>query len=320
MRFIQVLSALAISASGPLGAAEKAARPTPSAATAADVCAAIDLINRSIDQVLAARNLPRPAEPINHERGLRLDHVYQLHLACLEQLHEIEAQRQIGRIPPLAAARPGAATADDVVALSKLMHDELKRPAWILWIVKLPEERASLTDKTADDAFSAALRLYVKMNALADKREVTADEAYAQLTRCVADAKAVLQRLDAAHRYRIDAPTVASGKDTGDAYRQCVAVRGTLQRAWQELSGPATTVPTATFPAQGADVFVQTQVVLAELNRLKLALGVSSSTPLAVRTEGKTWTDAYNQAVMVNYLLAQFGDVRNVATRESLRQ
>jgi hypothetical protein len=320
MRLIQIVSALAISASGTLVAAGPVGKPTPSAATLADVCAAIDLLNRSIDQVLAARNLPLPAEPICHERGLRLEHVYQLHMACLEQLHEIEAQRQIGRIPPLASAQPGASTADDVVALSKLMHNELKRPAWILWIVKLPEERAAFEDKTADDVFLEALRLYVKMNALADKRQVTADEVYAQLTRCVADAKAVLQHLDSAHRYRIDAPAAQAGKQAADAYAQCLIVRGTLQRISQEINRPTTPVPTTGFPAAGEDAFVQTQIVLAELNRLKLGIGVTASAPLAIRTEGKSWTDAYNQAVFVNYLLAQFGDLRRLAASESLGQ
>ncbi len=315
MRFILTVSALAICISGSLGAAERTGRP--SAASPDDVCAAIDLVNRSIDAVLAARNLPLPAEPISHERGLGLEHVYQLHMACLEQLHEIEAQRQIGRIPPLAAARPGAATADDLVALSKLMHDELKRPAWILWVVKLPEERAGFADKTADDAFVEALRLYVKINALADKRQVTADEVYAQLTRCVADAKAVLQHIDEAHRYRIDAPASQTSKQAAEVYGQCLTIRGTLGRISQELSRPATPVPSTSFAARGDDAFVQTQIVLAELNRLKLALGATANTPLAVRSEGKTWTDAYDQAVLVNYLLAQFGDLRKMAANDA---
>ncbi len=318
MRFIQIVSALAVCVSGSLGAAERVGRP--SAASPDDVCAAIDLVNRSIDTVLAARQLPLPAEPISHERGLRLEHVYQLHMACLEQLHEIEAQRQIGRIPPLAASQPGASTADDLVALSKLMHDELKRPAWILWVVKLPEERAAFENKTADDAFLEAQRLYVKINALADRRQVTADELYAQLTRCVADAKAVLQQLDAAHRYRIDAPSTQANKQAADVYGQCLATRSALERISRQLNRPTTTVPGTSFPARGEDAFVQTQIVLAELNALKLAVGATTTTLLAVRSEGKSWTDAYNQAVFVNYLLAQFGDLRKLAASEALEQ
>ena len=316
MRILHLPSVFTICVLGVWAAAGEKPRPiTPSVATESDVCAAIDLVNRSVDQVLAARNVPPPPEPIGREHGLRLEHVYQLHMACLEQLHQIEADRQIGRIPPLASSRPGAPTADDVVALSKLTHDELKRPAWILWVVKLPEERAGLSGRTADDAFLEALRLYVKMNALADHRQVTADEACAQLTRCVADAKAVLQHLDHAHRYRIDAPPTSGTKQTGDLYRQCLVVRGTLRDIARELNRTATPLPDASFPATGEDAFVQTQIVLTELNRLKLTMGVSDNTPLAVRSEGKTWTDAYNQAVFLNYLLAQFGDLRRLTNQ-----
>jgi hypothetical protein len=318
MRLTDFIAAMAVLAGSAPGTPVLAAgRPTPSVAMPAEVCSAIDLLNRSIDQVLAARKLPLPPEPINHERGLRLEHVYQLHMACLEQLHEIEAQRQIGRIPPLAAARPGLCTADDVVALSKIMHDELKRPAWILWVVKLPEERAALSDKTADDAFAEALRLYVKMNALAEKRQVAADEVYAQLVRCVADAKAVLRHIDGAHRYRIDAPHSESARHSSDVYSQCVAARRALGRIAQELNQSATPTQDANFSPAGEDAFVQTQILLAELNRLKLNVGTTESTPLAIRSEGKTWTDAHNQAALLNYLLGQFSDVRRLAASDS---
>jgi hypothetical protein len=317
MRLADFFTALIVLTGAPGAALQAAGQSTPAAATPADVCAAIDLLNRSLDKLLAARTLPLPAEPINHERGLRLEHVHQLHLACLEQLHEIEAQRQIGRIPPLAAARPSRCTADDLVALSKVMHDELKRPAWILWVVKLPEERAAFSDRTADDAFAEALRLYVKMNALADKRQVSADEVYAQLVRCVTDAKTVLRHVDIAHRYRIDAPQSETGKQPGDIYSQCLAARGTLARLAQELNYPATPAPATTFPPGAEDAFVQTQIVLAELNRLKLGIGNTDATPLAIRSDGKTWTDAYNQAVLLNYLLAQFSDLRRMTSTEA---
>src|SRR5205807_2309671 len=163
-------------------------------------------------------------------------------------------------------------------------------------------------------AFAETLRRYVKMNALADKRQVTAEEVCWQVARCVADAKAVLQHLDDAHRYRIDAPLTSSPKQAGDLYRQCLAVRGTLQAIERELNQMATPAPDVTFTAAGEDAgkdaFVQTQIVLAELNRIKLAIGVNENTPLAIRAEGKTWADAYNQAVLVNYLLGQFSEVR----------
>jgi hypothetical protein len=287
-------------------------------ATTSDVCAAIELLNRSVDQVLAARSIKSPLEPINQERGLRLEHVYQLHLACLEQLHDLDAMTRLGRIPPLASSRPMHYSAHDVLALSQLMHEELKRPAWILWITRLPEEKARVTGRAADDAFAETQRLYVKMNALAGKQQASADDVCAQLVRAVADAKAVLQHIDAAHRYRIDAPQTQAAKSPGDVLDQCLAVRRSINQVMQDLSQPVTPLPAV--DGNNVDqVFFQTQIVLAELNLLKLHIGASSSTLLAVRERNKTWTDAVNQAVLLEYLLNQTIPLRRLATEEGIR-
>jgi hypothetical protein len=295
------------------------ASPALAQPTLDDVCAGIELLNRSVDRVLDARSPgQRPKEPVSRERGLRLEHVYQLHLACLEQLHELEAATRLGRIPPLASSRPLSCRPGDVTALSQLMHEELKRPAWILWVTKLPEEKAAFTGRTADDAFGEALRLYVRMNSLADKRQVMADETYAQLVRAVADAKAVLQHIDPAHRYRIDAPAEAGDKSAADVYAECLLVRRTLSEIMRNFEQPETPLPDTALDdhAGGEDVFVQTQIVLAELNLLKLRIGVTSNTPLAVKAD-KTWSDACNQAALLNYLLRQVTALRQTVESTS---
>ena len=75
------------------------------------------------------------------------------------------------------------------------------------------------------------------MNALADKRQVTADEVCSQVTRCVADAKTVLQHLDSLNR-----PTreEASSQEATDTAHQTEArERDERFRQEAELEGQA---------------------------------------------------------------------------------
>lgn len=297
----------------------------PSAAFAqtkiSDVCAGLDLLNRSVDRMMLAGKIRLPAEPMNHESGLRLEHVYQLHLACLEMLHDLEANARIGRIPPLVSSPPMFYQAQDVVALSQLMHKELKRPAWILWITKLPDEHAVLNDRTADDAFTEALRLFVRMNAITRQRHSTPDEAFAQLARAIVDAKAVLRHIDSAHRYRIDAPSKQEASVPADIFERCLALRGTLNQVAKDYGQKATPLPfQRPRTLSGEDVFVQTQIILAELNLLKLRAGTASATPLAVRVTGKTWTDVVNLALFLDYLIGQTNDLRQLVASEPSTQ
>ena len=55
------------------------------------------------------------------------------------------------------------------------------------------------------------------------------------------------------------------------------------------------------------DVFFQTQILIAELNLIKLRLETVSSTPLAIKApDDTTPTDVYQQALLVEHLVKQF--------------
>src|SRR5256885_2187634 len=87
-----------------------------------------------------------------------------------------------------------------------------------------------------------------KVPLLAERRQVLADEVYAQFTRCVADAKAVLQPVGDAHRYRIHAPLTSANKQAGGLHGQGLVVRGTLRDMARELTQTATPLPDVGFP------------------------------------------------------------------------
>ena len=71
------------------------------------------------------------------------------------------------------------------------------------------------------------------------------------------------------------------------------------------------------------DVFLQTQIIIAELNLLKKRLNTVSTTPLPVPVSADTTpTDVHGQATMIEYLLSQAGDValNTAAKSDSVRQ
>ena len=58
------------------------------------------------------------------------------------------------------------------------------------------------------------------------------------------------------------------------------------------------------------DVYFQTQVIISDLNLLKMQLGTISTTPLPVPvSDDTTPTDVHGQATMLEYLLGQVGDI-----------
>ena len=67
-----------------------------------------------------------------------------------------------------------------------------------------------------------------------------------------------------------------------------------------------------------ADVFIQTQIIIAEINLLKIATGTISATPLPIPVKGKKPSDVHQEAVAMEYLLDQIDMLEQlVKTMES---
>ena len=70
-------------------------------------------------------------------------------------------------------------------------------------------------------------------------------------------------------------------------------------------------VPTKGYKLNPIDVFVQTQIIVAELNLLKLGTGTVSSTPLAIPVVGKKPGNCHQQAATVKHLVEQISTLRS---------
>lgn len=286
-------------------------------ATPSDVYAAVERLNRSVLVVLKARGVTPPVAPQAFEKGLGPMHVYQLHLACLNSLQQFEAQAKITQIP-LIVGRPMKYTPTDVLMLTQLMTADVARVASLLEITGLPKETGKFSGKNPDDVFQEVLKLYVNLNALSGKTKITPNEVYAEMLRAVSDAKSVLAQIDTALRYRIDAPNDATEKTPRDVFQQCLLVRATINEARRELKLGTTPTPTLTVAQKltPQDVFVQTQIIIAELNLIKLGTGTGNATPLAKPTSGKTPANVYQQVAALDYLLKQIQEMRQLAGNE----
>ena len=129
--------------------------------------------------------------------------------------------------------------------------------------------------------------------------------------------RSILTRIDPYRRYRIDSPAVDGPKTPAEVFAQCLEIRGTINDVRRELELGTTPVPSV---AEGQalrpeDVFIQTQIIIAELNLVKLGTGTSSSTPLTVPVSDKTPSDVFGQAALLDYLLKQIKPLRRLVAQ-----
>ena len=54
------------------------------------------------------------------------------------------------------------------------------------------------------------------------------------------------------------------------------------------------------------DIFIQTQMLIAELSELKRILSVAESSPVTKHVEGKTSTDVLQEVLSLNYMLERY--------------
>ncbi|MEE9146924.1 MAG: hypothetical protein V3U27_05940, partial [Candidatus Tectomicrobia bacterium] len=154
------------------------------------------------------------------------------------------------------------------------------------------------------------------LSRLAGSQEISPSEVYAEMVRATADVRAILQRIDQASRYRIDAPASEVKRKPHHVFARCLVVRREINNIRQTLQ--LTTRPLPNLPAWEVEpmhVFLQTQIIIAELNLLKLHFNTGTSTPLSIPVTGKTPTHVHQQALLMNHLLQQIPVVVQYASK-----
>lgn len=274
----------------------------------------MELVDRSLDMIIKLKNISNYKEIKLLEKGLRPMHTYQMAISCIDSLIEYQRKQGIPQLPKVVAI-PRVYIPADVMQLGQLLLNGLRDTFPQLLDASL--EPYEFTNKVPTDVFGKAVSIFVKIKVLSDVSNITPNETYAESVRVVSDVKSILSQIDPAQRYRIDAPVSPSNLTPSDVFQECLLLRQDINKLAEHLKLTITPIPEVDKNAtlHPADVFIQLQVIIAELNLLKMGTGTISSTPLAIPVSGKTPSDVHQQVVLARYLLAQILPLREMISK-----
>jgi len=269
--------------------------------------AAADLAERCADVLLDSRGIKNVKLLKKTESGLNPMHPYQIAVANIESLILLEKKEKLRPMPRVVAS-PMNYVPEDVKFLGDMIVREIQKISEAWGIRDYPLDLRHFEGKTPTDVFGKHLDVFIKLRTLAGLEEITPNEVFSQMIRATSDVKAILTQIDPAQRFRIDAPKdIPSEMKPNEVFGICLKIRQDINLLREHFGLPV--VPVAEIAKDDdlspSDVLVQTQIIIAELNLLKMGTGAVSSTPLAIPVSGKTPADTYRQAVMVRYLLSQ---------------
>ncbi len=277
------------------------------ATSSSDIYATIEVADKAMEIILRkAKGVTRVPSPAINEIQLGAMHAYQLHIACLDQIRVLEAKLKLHPFPKIVAS-PASYQGEDVSQLSAIILSEVRRIAIHLNIWGLPEVDHKYGNKSYNDVVRRCLALFMKLRSLAAVETVSVDVVFPQLPRGVADIKSILRHIDPAQRYRIDLARQEGKADLAMAYAECLLLRHDLNKLRTFYRLPQVAVPPGPphKKVEAADIFVQSQIILAELNALKKASNTSSISPEAIPVTGKSAADLLYQLRLLRYLANQ---------------
>lgn len=275
--------------------------------TPSDAFAAADLAERNVDVLLKVKGVSNIRLLRNTESGLNPMHPYQIIVASVETLILLEKKEQLRPMPRIVSS-PMAYVPEDVKNLGLMLVREIQRISEAWGIKDYPGDLRHFQGKVPTDVFGKHLDVFIKLRLLAGLEDISPNEVFSQLVRATSDVKTILTQIDPAQRFRIDAPkNIQSEIKPSDVFGICLKIRQDINVLREHFG--LTAVPVPDLPKdmeiKPADTFVQIQIIIAELNLLKMGTGTVSSTPLPIPVSGKTPSDTYQQGIMVRYLLSQ---------------
>lgn len=272
-----------------------------------DAFASADLADRGLEPLLNARGIKDIRYLRKTETGLNPMHPYQIAVANIDTLILFEKKEKIRPMPRVVAS-PTYYMPEDVKNLGDMIVREIQKVSDAWGIKDYPRDLRHFEGKAPTDVFGKHLDIFIKLRALAGLEEITPNEVFSQVVRATSDVKTILTQIDPAQRFRIDAPKdLPSEIKPSDVFGICLKIRKEINVLREHFGLPVVPVPefSKDDDVRSSDVFVQTQIIISELNLLKMGTGAVSSTPLAIPVSGKTPADTYRQALMVKYLLSQ---------------
>lgn len=281
--------------------------------TPSDVYSVVDQTDRTLDLILDAANLPNFQEMPFPELGIKPMHVYQMVVSSLESINLYEVKNKINPVP-IVIVIPRKYTPEDVLRLADILLSEVQTIASNRDIKNLSVNNVIFYGRSANDVFFKMIDVYMKINILSGTVKISPNDVYSQMVRAVGDIKSILSTIDPAKRYRIDVPASPKGLKPVDVLTECLLTRESINDARKHFGLKPGPIPTlaSNFRTSPLHVFLQSQVIISEINMLKMETGTISVTPRAIPVTGKTPSDAHQQVVTMKYLLAQIGPLENL--------
>lgn len=285
-----------------------------------DVYSGAEYANQLAGKILASKGIKVGAEPQSMEKTARPMHVYELYVSVLAELYQY-ALKNGRQPPPIVMSTPIKYTPTDVYYLNQLVVSNLEE------IYRdtgntIDFSRKIRSGKTPSQVYQETFTLYYKLNLMNGKSKVSPNEVYSHAYRAKEDLQSSLLTLSnrlndedqqrmlvtATYGMHTDATTLSpfeAGKKPGDVLEIALVVRGKLNQLRKKYGLPEIKQPN--FSSFGEvrpiDVFLQTQFIIAELNLLKMPMGISSTTNSPKPVTGKTPSDVYQQMKHVEYML-----------------
>ncbi len=281
--------------------------------TSNDVFATAELTDRTLEILIKARAIEKIEEIKIMEKGLKSMHVYQMLVAVTDMMIELEKKENIRPMPKIVAT-PSEYIPEDVKLVADILLNETHRILYTLKIYDYPQYNDSFSDKTPTDVFGKLISIFAKLNILVGKEKIRPTDVFQQMIRITSDVKSILSHIDPGQRFRIDSPVSPRVLTPTDVFRKCLQIRKEINLLRKHFKMEVIPVPEIDENQQfnPADVFIQTQIIIAELNLLKMGTGTISSTPLVIPVSEKIPSDVHQQAAMIEYLLKQVKPLQKI--------
>ncbi len=296
--------------------AETVDKRLPGVVTPSHVYAKMVQLRQIVQRLLRAQGMEPPTMELVAETELEPLHVYQLVMGSVSRVQAFGEHLGELRLPTVVSS-PRPIAPRDVQYLVEMMLTNLQDAARVLDVKDaLPTRVEAFTEKTSTDVYGVIVEVFIALSRLAGSQEISPSEVYAEMVRATADVRAILQRIDQASRYRIDAPASEVDRKPRHVFARCLVVRREINNIRQTLQLTARPLPSLpAWEVEPMHVFLQTQIIIAELNLLKIHFHTGTSTPLSIPVTGKTPTHVHQQALLVNHLLQQIPVVVQYASK-----
>lgn len=243
-----------------------------------DVYQVTDLGNRGLDVILRkTKGVKQPVLPLWTEKNLNAFHVYQIQIACLDEIRRMQAKFKMTPYPHIIVS-PGPLSEKNLYKLSTILLSEIRRIAIHLNIWGLPKQKRTFSEKKSNAIYKETLALYLKLRVLGGKKLPTSPEIAGELGRAIADIKNLLNHIDPAKRYRDVFPPLPQ-QDVGTSYSALLAVRHELNTMRNFYRLPQIRLPKTNKTPTPTDLFTQSQIIIGELNQLKTTAKTQQPAP-----------------------------------------